>query len=73
MADPESAPGKYETNTIGAGQTAADARLKKMLMVHQNKNLDQPEQHTKAIHEVGSQYSGTTIWADELMEVPWGS
>ena len=72
MADPESAPGKYETSTIGAGQTAADARVKKMLLVHQNHNLDQPEQHTKAIREVGSRYSGTTIWADELMEVPWG-
>ena len=64
--------GDYETSTVGAGQTATDAGAKKMLLVHQSLNLEEPEAHTQAIREVQSVYDGPTIWAEEMTEVPWG-
>ena len=70
MADED--PGKYETSTIGAGQTAKDAGVKKMLLVHQALQMEHPEAHTEAIGEVRSVYTGPTIWAEEMTEIPWG-
>lgn len=70
MADED--PGKYETSTIGAGQTAQDAGVKKMLLVHQALQMEHPEAHTEAIGEVRSVYDGPIIWAEEMSEVPWG-
>lgn len=70
MAD--EVPGESETSTIGAGQTAQDAGVKKMLLVHQSLELEEPEAHTQAIAEVSSVYGGPTIWAEEMTEVPWG-
>ena len=64
--------GRYETNTIGAGRTAADAGVKKMLLVHQSLELEAPESHTQAIGEVRSVYDGPIIWAEEMREIPWG-
>ena len=61
-----------ETSTYGAGQTAADAAVKKLLLCHQSPALDDPESRVQAIREIGSRYSGPTIWGEELMDVPWG-
>jgi ribonuclease Z len=61
-----------ETDTWGAGQTAHDAGVKRMLLNHQNLALEDPVRRTQAIGEVKQFYGGTVLWADELMEVPWG-
>ena len=62
----------YETDTYGAGQTARDAGVKKMLLVHQSLPLEDPVAHTQAIAEVKQFYQGPVVWANEMMEVPWG-
>ena len=43
-----------------------------MLLCHQSVSLDVPVKGEQAISEVKSIYNGPTVWADELMEVPWG-
>ena len=60
-----------ETDTWGAGQTAQDAGVKRVLLNHQNLTLEDPIKKTQAIHEVKQFYSGPVLWADELMEVPF--
>jgi ribonuclease Z len=64
-------PGNYESSTYAAGQTAKDAGVKKLLLVHQTLGLDNPEAHTQAIAEVKSIYAGPTIWADEGTDLVW--
>lgn len=60
------------SGTYAAGRTATQAGAKKMLLFHQNASLDVPVLRERAIHEVKSEYSGPTIWGNELMEIPWG-
>ena len=60
-----------ETDTWGAGQTAQDAGVKRVLLNHQNLTLEDPIKKTQAIHEVKQFYGGPVLWADELMEVPF--
>jgi len=63
--------GDSETGTIGAGQTAQDAGVKRLALVHQIPAMDEPVMHAQALHEVTSVYDGPVIWGDELLEVPW--
>ena len=60
-----------ETDTWGAGQTAQDAGVKRVLLNHQNLTLEDLIKKTQAIHEVKQFYGGPVLWADELMEVPF--
>ncbi len=63
---------EYETATYGAGQTARDADVKKLLLCHQNPALEDPESKVQAIGEVRSVFAGPTVWGEELLEVRWG-
>lgn len=63
--------GASETATYGAGETARDAGVKRLALVHQVPAMDDPVMHAQAIHEVTSVYDGPVIWGDELLEVPW--
>ena len=60
-----------ETGSYGAGETARDAGVKRMVLVHQRPEMDEPVRHAQALHEVKSVYDGPVIWGDELLEVPW--
>ena len=61
-----------ETATFGAGETAAEAGVKKLVLCHQSLSLEEPESKVQAIAEVKSVFTGPTIWGEELLEVPWG-
>jgi ribonuclease Z len=63
--------GDSETGTYGAGQTAKDAGVKRLALVHQIPAMDEPVMHAQALKEVTSVYEGPVIWGDELLEVPW--
>ena len=62
---------RSETSTLGAGQTAKNAGVRKMVLTHQSLDLDDPADHARAIHQVASVYDGPIIWGEELLEVPW--
>ena len=64
--------GESQTGTYGAGQTAADAGVKKLVLCHQSLSLEEPASKVQAIGEITSIFSGPTIWGEELLEVPWG-
>ena len=60
-----------ETGTYGAAETARDAGVKRLALVHQRPNMDEPVRHAQALREVTSVYDGPVIWGEELLEVPW--
>ena len=60
-----------QSGTYGAGQTAADAGVKRLVLVHQAANMEEPVRRSRAVHEVSSIYGGPVIWGEELLEVPW--
>ncbi len=60
-----------ETGSRGSAQTALDAGVKKLVLVHQSPGVDEPVSRAHAIGEVKSIYPGPTVWAEELLEIPW--
>ena len=60
-----------ETGTIGAGQMAAEAGAKRLVINHQSVTLDSPEEAAQGIHEVKSAYDGPVYWAHDMMEIEW--
>ncbi len=67
------ASAESETDTLGAGKTAADAEVQKLVLCHQGMRLEEPEVKVQAIGEVRTMYGGPTIWGEELLEIPWDS
>ena len=60
-----------ETDTIGAGKTATDAGVKKLVLCHQAPELDQPTLKAQAIKEVRSEFKGPIVWGEEMFKIPW--
>ncbi len=60
-----------ETGTFGAAQTAVDAGVKRLALVHQQGKMEEPVRKSQALFEVKSVYDGPVIWGEELLEVPW--
>lgn len=60
-----------ETGTYGAAQTAKDAGVKRLALVHQQAKMEEPVRRSQALREVTSVYGGPVIWGEELLEVPW--
>jgi ribonuclease BN (tRNA processing enzyme) len=61
-----------ETGTFGAAQTAGDAGVKRLALVHQQAKMEEPVRKAQAIYEVKSLYDGPVIWGEQLLEIPWG-
>ncbi|MBT3996651.1 MAG: MBL fold metallo-hydrolase [Chloroflexi bacterium] len=60
-----------ETGTFGAAQTAVDAGVKRLALVHQQGKMEEPVRKSQALFEVKSVFNGPVIWGEELLEVPW--
>ncbi|HAG55891.1 MAG TPA: hypothetical protein DCL17_05745, partial [Dehalococcoidia bacterium] len=61
-----------ETGTFGAAQTAVDAGVKRLALVHQQAKMEEPVRKAQAIYEVKSLYDGPVVWGEQLLEIPWG-
>ena len=60
------------TGTFGAAQTAVDAGVKRLALVHQQAKMEEPVRKAQAIYEVKSLYDGPVVWGEQLLEIPWG-
>jgi len=63
--------GTSETGTRGAALTASEAGVKRLALVHQSPELNDPVLKMEAIGQVKAIYTGPTVWGDELLEIPW--
>ena len=68
---PGTARFEAETGTHGAAQTAVDAGVKRLALVHQRPTMEEPERRSQAIREITSIYDGPVIWGESLLEIPW--
>ena len=59
-----------ETDTFGAGNTATEAGVKKLVLCHQGLPLEEPESKAQAIGEVKSVFPGPTIWGGPFRPFP---
>ena len=59
------------TSIAGAAETAAEAGVKQLVMVHVGARLAQAHMHGPREVEARNMWSGRLVWGDELMKVPW--
>ena len=59
------------TSIAGAAETAAEAGVKQLVMVHVGARLAQAHMHGPREVEARNMWSGKLVWGDELMKVPW--
>jgi ribonuclease Z len=62
--------GSAMTGTKHAAQIAAEAGVKKLVLVHQGFDLDTPAGKKRALNEVRAIYKGKVVWGEEMTEVP---
>jgi ribonuclease Z len=56
---------------LGAAQTAAEAGVRQLVMVHIGARLRDPSVAEARAREAESAFDGPIIWGEELMRVPW--
>ena len=59
------------TSIAGAAETAAEAGVKQLVMVHVGARLTQAHMHGPREVEARTLWNGKLVWGDELMKVPW--
>ena len=55
----------------GAAETAAEAGVKQLVMVHIGARLTTAEMKGPREIEAAKAWDGKIIWGDEMMKVPW--
>ena len=58
-------------SVIGAAETAAEAGVKQLVMVHIGARLTRAEMKGPREIEAAQAWDGRIVWGDELMTVPW--
>ena len=57
---------------LDAARTAREAGVGKLVLVHITQQLESPGVRERVLHEVGEIYEGTTIFGEDLTEIPLG-
>jgi ribonuclease BN (tRNA processing enzyme) len=58
-----------QTGSTGAGQMAADAGVKRLVLIHHGPQLDKEVLQAAALEEASSNYDGEVVFGDEGMKL----
>lgn len=59
------------TGAQAAGEIAAAAGAKRLLVNHQSEELEKPDKAAQAITELQAKYDGRVFWAQDFTEIEW--
>ena len=59
------------TGPMEAGEIAAAAGAKRLLVNHQSEQLERPEKAARAIADLQAAYDGRVFWAQDFTEIEW--
>jgi ribonuclease BN (tRNA processing enzyme) len=59
------------SSVLGAAETAAEAGVKQLVMVHIGARLTTAEMKGPREIEAAQAWNGELIWGEEMMKVPW--
>ena len=61
---------EFQCGTIGVASMAAEAKVKKLVLIHMGPNLQNANSARKIISDIKSIYDGDIIFSDELIQIP---